>query len=401
MIVQTLHGPMLGKTVRTLSDSAQSRVWIVSPYIGRWPAVASLLGAKWWQGSLLPLRVITDVSVTSNVNLGTLRKLANRGTVKSLPGVHAKLYIFDDLAIVTSANLTETAFTKRREVGLLLDANEAKDVIGLFDTWWEHDCHEIGEDKFMAWARSGLPNETEQEGISLPVLWGLPDAPEGAAFQAGGAGSNAFSRYQRFLKSYDELAGKYKSVQRFWPNSPLYLEVDSFLNFLFHDAEGTPSKEFYYTSHPRELTDERRMAEISKWARRYAKWMEPRNDEAWYKSNVETVQRLLNRESINSLSREGVREVAGCINAMNHRLNKFKFLNPKNNSIVEIRKSWRHLLHGEGTEVMRITQCNSDLKLYSFGTSSIQELLGWYYPEKYPLKNGNSDAGMLLFGFKV
>lgn len=399
--MKTLHGPMLGSAVRTLSDSAQSRVLIVSPYIGRWPAVASLLGAKWWQGSLLPLRVITDVSVTSNVNLGTLRRLADRGTVKSLPGVHAKLYIFDDLAIVTSANLTETAFTKRREVGLLLDANEAQDVIDLFASWWEHDCHEIAQDKFTAWERPGSPNETEQEGIPLPVLWGLPDAPEDSSFQASGARGDAFSRYQRFLKSYDELAGRYKSVQRLWPKSPLYLEVDSFLNFLFHDADGKPSKEFYYTSRPRELTDVQRTAEISKWARRFAKSIESGSAEAWYKRNVETVRRLLNRESINSLSREGVREVAGCINAMNHRLNKFKFLNPKNNTIAEIRKSWRHLLHGGGTEATRIAQCNSDLKLYSFGTSSIQELLGWYYPEKYPLKNGNSDAGMLFFGFRV
>jgi hypothetical protein len=113
------------------------------------------------------------------------------------------------------------------------------------------------------------------------------------------------------------------------------------------------------------------------------------------------VQRLLSSESIKNLSREGVAEIAGCINAMNNRLNKFKFLNPQNNSVISIRKSWNHLLHGEGTEGMRISQCNSELKLYSFGTSSIQELLGWYYPDKCPLMNGNSAAGMLFLGYKA
>ena len=125
-------------------------------------------------------------------------------------------------------------------------------------------------------------------------------------------------------------------------------------------------------------------------------------DERWYKRNVDTVQRLLNRESIKNLSREGVIEIAGCINAMNARpLNKSKFLNPKNNAVASIRRSWNHLLHGEGTEGMRISQCNSGLKLYSFGTSSIQELLGWYYPEKCPLMNGNSCAGVLFLGYKA
>ena len=52
--MKTLHGQALGKELRALSDSARNRVWIVSPYIGRWPAVAALLGAKWWQGSVLP-----------------------------------------------------------------------------------------------------------------------------------------------------------------------------------------------------------------------------------------------------------------------------------------------------------------------------------------------------------
>jgi hypothetical protein len=45
MVMEILHGPALGLKLRELSDSAKRRVWIVSPYIGRWPAVSALLGA--------------------------------------------------------------------------------------------------------------------------------------------------------------------------------------------------------------------------------------------------------------------------------------------------------------------------------------------------------------------
>src|SRR3954467_221274 len=111
--MRTLHGSDIGLTLRKLSDGAKFRMSIVSPYIGRWPAVAALLGANWWLGSTLPLQVITDISSPGNVHCGTLLRLRNRGLVRTLKGVHAKIYIIDDQAIVTSANLTETAFTKR------------------------------------------------------------------------------------------------------------------------------------------------------------------------------------------------------------------------------------------------------------------------------------------------
>src|SRR3954471_3341271 len=103
--MQILHGAALGKELRNLSDNAKHRVWIASPYIGRWPAVSALLGGNWWLSSTILLQVLTDVENPTNVNRGTLMRLLNRGPVRSLPGMHAKIYVVDDQAIVTSANL--------------------------------------------------------------------------------------------------------------------------------------------------------------------------------------------------------------------------------------------------------------------------------------------------------
>jgi hypothetical protein len=56
-------------------------------------------------------------------------------------------------------------------------------------------------------------------------------------------------------------------------------------------------------------------------------------------------------------------------------------------------------LAGGAPEEERMQACNDTLRF--FGTSSVQELLGWFYPERYPIRNNNSDAGLRFLGFRV
>jgi hypothetical protein len=81
------------------------------------------------------------------------------------------------------------------------------------------------------------------------------------------------------------------------------------------------------------------------------------------------------------------------------RLIGYKFLNPANNDIKKIRTAWKVLLHGKDKPEQRMQECNDALQF--FGTSSVQELLGWYYPDTYPIRNSNSDAGLRFFGYRV
>lgn len=48
-------------------------------------------------------------------------QLSNRGETRNLPGLHAKVYMSDSQAIVTSGNLTEAGLTKNAELGVLLE----------------------------------------------------------------------------------------------------------------------------------------------------------------------------------------------------------------------------------------------------------------------------------------
>jgi phosphatidylserine/phosphatidylglycerophosphate/cardiolipin synthase-like enzyme len=124
--MKTLQGSALAFALRELSDGAKQRVWIVSPYIGQWQAAGALLGANWWRGTSVILEVITDLTNPQNVNKGTLRRLLDRGAVRQLLGVNAKIFVVGNDAILTSANFTNTGFRKRYEAGILLRGEESK-----------------------------------------------------------------------------------------------------------------------------------------------------------------------------------------------------------------------------------------------------------------------------------
>ena len=59
--------------------------------------------------------------------------------------------------------------------------------------------------------------------------------------------------HRRFADAYVSCGGRER------PEIPLYFETDKFLNFLYHHAEGTPSKEYkargYLIRSEREITD--------------------------------------------------------------------------------------------------------------------------------------------------
>jgi hypothetical protein len=386
--------------VRKLSDEARSRAWIVSPYIGRWPAVSALLGGNWWLGTMLDLRVITDTTDPLNANRGTLLHFVDRGTVKSIPGVHAKVYIFDSQVLLTSANLTETAFTKRREIGTLLSAEESAEAIQIFETWWRL-AQDLDASVLSELEKSGnIEVFPEPEGEGLTPLWPLPSRPPAEQF-AGSREIQRISNYRQFLKNYRDISSIYESVQRVWPDAPLFLEVDAFLNYLFHEADGRPSFAFYGHVPKNNMDASGRVVEITARAPYFARWCADHPEEQSDRMDrLTTVQALLRKERIDELSWEDARSVANRLHAMcSMQLNKYKFLNPSNNSIEAVRSAWSDLLFGKDDEDRRIKSC--DARLHFFGTSSIQELLGCFYPQKYPLRNSNSDAGLKFFGFDV
>ena len=87
-----LNVSQLTTDLRALADSVERRLWIASPYIESWRAVKKILGSAWQK---VDVRLLTDKE-SGILAKDTIEHFAIHRPIKSLKGLHAKLYIVDD-----------------------------------------------------------------------------------------------------------------------------------------------------------------------------------------------------------------------------------------------------------------------------------------------------------------
>lgn len=373
----------VARDLRRLADSVERRLWVASPYIGSWNAVSKILGSVWQR---VDVRLLTDKD-SGILARDTIERFAAHRPVRSLNGLHAKLYIVDDSVLLTSANLTETAFTKRYEAGLVLKEQQAQGLIAFFEDLWDRAAETDVEQFSFTKPRNGNIDELHKGG-KLPKLYDLPPAPEPPPKGAG-----AFADYPHFLEVYRRFASDYVSCGK--PDRPklrLYLETDKFLNFLFHEDVNKPSRE-YISKDYRKLSDSERIREIRKYRARYRHSGLKGGD---HSESAKTVQRYLAPEKVMHLTKSEVEMVARSLNCLGKRFVP-RFL--KRNNLDTVRESWYDLIHGSGDVKFRMNKCNA--ALFGFGKSAIQETLGYYDPSKYPLRNANTNAGLRFLGYNI
>ena len=377
-----LYEQTLIDTLRQKCDNAKRRIWIASPFIGAIKDIHKIIGGKWMLPSI-DCRILTDIEA-GFIRKDSIEEFTNyQIQIKSLFGLHAKVYIVDDWCLVTSANLTGTAFLCRYEMGISLD--EVKDVESRFLKWW-------GQAKKVTRIPQ-KPNQAivdYQDGKHFPRKFKAPTykTREQDKYEA------ACEQYIGFARLYEGLTGRNKQMVK--DGYTLLQEVDFLFNYLYHDHPNTPS---HNQNEQRSLSPKQREKEIL----RYFKDMS-----AWYKLNPQngrfertsTIQTLLSPSHIDSLSWDDVSKVANCLHCFKgYPPNMKKFLDPANNDLQTIKGSWKSLLHTGLITQQKIERVLDALKY--FGPSCVRELIGWYYPDKYPLMNSNSDCGMRFFGYNI
>ena len=55
------------------------------------------MGTKWITDSRLNIKIITDIENEGFINSETIKQFLHRASVKTLPGLHAKIYIIDNI----------------------------------------------------------------------------------------------------------------------------------------------------------------------------------------------------------------------------------------------------------------------------------------------------------------
>lgn len=392
-IMKVIQGQDLVLELRRLSDKVSRRLWVAVPYIGSPATVRKILGKEWFDNPSVSVRLITDTSDLSCIDTETIQNFHNRGQVKTLTGLHAKIYIIDDTCLLTSANLTDTAFSRRYEIGVILNSNESGQLIENYKGWWKESINVKPETLSKIFKIK--TTSKEDRGVTLPKLFDLPTDPGSFVKNL----SKKFLNYDRLVADYEDFAGKYSSVQRLWIDKPIYLEIDGLFNYLYHHAPNTPSKE-YSLKLPRNLTEKRQLEEIRKWALNYKEWNRTEkgnNDIGWRIKNSNKLKRLLAPIKAKKLIKSEIEDILSSLNSMNsYPINKTKILN--NNNQSDIRKALDNLVNGSDQLAARMYKSNS---IKHLGTSSMNEILGFTYPEKYPVINKNSNSGLRFFGYQI
>lgn len=369
-------------TLRFKCDHAVKRIWIASPFIGALKDVQKIIGGKWKLPSV-DCRILTDVDA-GFIRQDTFDEFQNyQVEVRSLDSIHAKIYIVDDWCLVTSANLTGTAFFCRFEMGISLD--DIKEVEAAFLKWW-------GFGRCV----TSLPKKQNRALVDYQDGKQFSRKFKAPAYKSGKQDKYdaACEEYLRFANRYKKITGR--NTQMVKDGFTLFQEVDYLLNFIYHDHPDQPAKGFKI---PRKLATAAMDQEILRYFNEMSSWYSdhPQSERL---SRTKRIQRLLAPGQIDKLSRNDVKEVVKCFHCLySYSFNRTKFLDQKNNSLQTIRNSWKTLLHTGAINRQKIDQVISSLKF--FGLSSAQELIGWYYPDKYPMMNGNSDCGMRFFGYNV
>lgn len=133
--MKTLFRESLSREIVRKCRSVKKRLWISSPFVGAVKSVNGILGCKYDKN--IDLKLLVDTSDICNCNYQTINNLIYKGfNIRSLYEIHAKIYVFDDDCIVTSANLTENAFRRKNEIGISLNNSESKDAIKIFEYYY-------------------------------------------------------------------------------------------------------------------------------------------------------------------------------------------------------------------------------------------------------------------------
>lgn len=370
----------------------KKQMWIAVPFIGNVEQVSRIMGTNWRFKPDIDFRLLTDIRNSAYINKDTYELFNQYATIKTLAGLHAKIYILDDTVFITSANLTGAAFSKRYEIGVHLDNSE--ETVNTFEHWWS-----IAKDVPATWSPKAITRKDqnveaeESDTENLGVLWKLP--------KINILGSD-FRGYFQTLEYYNDFAKIYEQYgERLSARLSLYQEVDLFFNYLFHE-DSQPSKPYYNEREPENLSKAQQISLFKRYFKSYIKWL--KTDTTYFTNRLRDISHIktkLTEKNIDSIDREDIRSIVNRLNCMNSLpLNKVKFLNPDNNTVDDIIKYWKVLLFDAETDItQRMQICKNGL--YSFGKSSIRELIAYHKPNEYPIINTNSNSGLRFFGYDV
>ena len=129
-------------TVLKNSAKAKNILWVCSPYLGL--DSHEVFSQKIMEAPPKDIRFVFRLNILAvrrgEVNpyeIEYFREHFRSTSIRTNDAFHSKIYIFDDAALVTSANLSKSAFQTNIEVGVLLQQKQAKKAKSFLENLWK------------------------------------------------------------------------------------------------------------------------------------------------------------------------------------------------------------------------------------------------------------------------
>ena len=335
---------------------------------------------------------------------------------------HAKIYLFENAALLGSSNLTDGGLISNREAVICLDREEDADAVeevrALFVELWDA-AHVLTTEKLDAFSAShaAVTRQVRDADSAIENAVGRAEPPNIRV------GSNEKSRERMFLERlrrevYEQYRPAFEEVSAVLEEHRLRRddlsglsaanETNRFLNYVrVTRVIGDEA----WSSAPVRRSEER-LAEIVRLGREWVRAVDnkaPDDFVAWLKN----VARIFgSAEAISAASKEKIMEGLMSLHAFTEQ-SRFvrggwdnlpdEFWQRNSNDTGRVKSTLSSLLYGSGDFIQRLHDILYDpsMKLGLFGYFCALELYGTVKPEECPPLNGRMAKALRYLGFEV
>lgn len=334
---------------------------------------------------------------------------------------HPKLYLFDnEIALVGSANLTNSAFHVNQEIMVAIDSNDERfaELDSLYNAYWnsakvlspivakKYDELWSNNDK-ATWGVNKLETDvTDAFGkVSVNVIK-----------RPGTKRSKSEELYENFKRDYQEVINDFEEIRRVYESIgirkvsesliPLRLEIDSFISYVRVKHAKLDS---WSTAPLLKSTD--REAKIRDYIAKWHKTSWPYFEKKIVHELYPFLRKVFSSPgSIESANDKDLLDAIAVLHAFitQQRFTKggLEFLKESFltvNGRKRINFTLSYLLFGSGEIERRMCECiyGPEYRLAVFSHSNVQEIVGWLNSQELPVINLRTRKVIRFFGFDV
>ena len=404
------------KPFKQLSDSA-SRLYLAAPYFSFADPILEAAERGKHVRLLVGLNTATiprELEKVHGVPEIDLRFLTWR--------FHAKIYIFDDAALLGSSNLTDAGLYSNREAVICLDQPEdsadVDTIRGLFSELWEAGQVLTAEvlGSFAA-AREKHRRAGPDPDRAIEDAVGRVE-PANIYVGSGQRTTKRIFEEDLRRKVHEQYGPAFAEVSEILDAEDLRhpdltrlalpFETNRFLNYVrLTHAVGDEA----WQSAPRRTKEERRTA-IVHHGREWNETGDHLVSEDYF-TRLETVDRVF--RDADSFADRGQDDITNGLMSIHAFSDQFRFVkggwenlptefwDQNENDVARVKSTLSHLLYGPGDFIERLhdTLFDQSMKLGLFGQFCALELYGTVNPEECPPMNGRMAKALRFLGFDV